>query len=59
MPYRKKINSGQFVYACVIHLRTSVRKGEEKPSVIFACEWVFGSAHDTMTSVAGSNISLP
>ena len=27
--------------------------------VIFACEWVFLSAHDMMTSVTGSNISLP
>ena len=41
-------------------------KGEENPSmettvcaVTFACEWVFLSAHDMMTSVTGSNISLP
>ena len=27
--------------------------------VTFACEWVFLSAHDMMTSVTGSNISLP
>ena len=25
--------------------------------VTFACEWVFLSAHDMMTSVTGSNIS--
>ena len=56
----------QFVYACAVDLRTSARKGEEKASmetlvsaVIFACEWVFLSAHDMMTSVTGSNISLP
>ena len=44
-----------------------MRKGEEKPSmettvysaVIFAREWVFWLAHDMMTSVTGSNISLP
>ena len=28
-------------------------------AVTFACEWVFLSAHDMMTSVTGSNISLP
>ena len=56
----------QFVYACAVDLRTSARKGEEKPSmqttvsaVIFGCEWVFCSAHYMMTSVTGSNISLP
>ena len=39
--------------------------GEEKPSMettvcaaTFACEWVFLSAHDMMTSVTGSSISL-
>ena len=26
--------------------------------VTFACEWVFLSAHDMMTSFTGSNISL-
>ena len=43
-----------------------MRKGEEKPSmettvcaVTFTCEWVFLSAHDMMTSLSGSNISLP
>ena len=43
-----------------------MKKGEEKPSmkttvcaVAFACEWVFLSAHDMITSVTGSNISLP
>ena len=56
----------QFVYACAVDLRTRVRKGEGKPSrqttfraVIFACEWVFWSAHFMMTSVTGSIISLP
>ena len=58
----------QFVHAWAVDLRTSARKGEEKPSmettvcaVTFACEWVFLSAHDMMTSVTGStcNISLP
>ena len=56
----------QFDYACAVGLRTSARKGEEKPSmettvraVTFACEWVFLLAHDMMTSVTGSNISLP
>ena len=51
---------------CAVDLRASARKSEEKPSmettvsaVIFACEWVFLSAHDMMTSVTGSNISLP
>ena len=54
-----------FLYACAVDLRTSARKGEEKPSmeatvcaVTFACEWVFLSAHDMMTLVTGSNISL-
>ena len=53
-----------FVVVCISgHIS---RKGEEKPSMqttvrglIFACEWVFWSAHDMMTSVTGSNISLP
>ena len=43
-----------------------MRKGDEKTwmeatvsAVIFVCEWVFLSAHDMMTSVTGSNISLP
>ena len=43
-----------------------MRKGEEKPSmettvcaVTFAYEWVFLSAHDMMTLLNGSNISLP
>ena len=56
----------QFVYACAIDLRMSARKGEEKSSmettvcvVTFACEWVFLSAPDMMTSITGSNISLP
>ena len=47
-------------------VRLCARKGEEKPSmettvcaVTFACEWVFLSAHDMMTSVTGSNILLP
>ena len=47
-------------------LRTSARKCEEEPlmqttvrAAIFACEWVFWSAHYIMTSVTGSNISLP
>ena len=47
-----------FVYACAVDLRMRARKGEKKPwiqttvrAVIFACEWVFRSAHDVMTSV--------
>ena len=54
----------QLFYACAVDLRTSARKGEEKPSmettvsaVIFACEWAFLSAHDMMESE--SNISFP
>ena len=56
----------QFVYACAVDLRTSARKGEDKfwmettvRAVIFACGWVFRSAHYRMTLVTGSNISLP
>ena len=56
----------QFVYACAVDLRMSVRKGEEKPSMettvrgaTFACEWLFLSVHDMMTSLTRSNISLP
>ena len=56
----------EFVYACAVDLRTSARKGEENFRckqqfcvVIFAREWVFWSANNVMTSVTGSNISLP
>ena len=60
---RKSVS--QFVYACTVDLRTSARKVEEKPmqttvgAVIFAWEWVFWSATYMMTSVTGSNLSLP
>ena len=28
-------------------------------AVTFACEWVFLSAHDMMSSITGSDFSLP
>ena len=52
-----------FVYACM--RSGSENEREEKRgqttvrAVIFACEWVFWSAYNMMTSVTGSNISLP
>ena len=72
MPYEKKLiqfndrqnlgfsqTGSQFIYACALDLN----KGEETTTtvcaVIFSCEWVFWSAHYMMTSVTGSNISLP
>ena len=62
---KKKLISqtgSQFDYACAVDLRTSARKGEEKPSmettvrsVTFARECVFLSARDMITSVTEGN----